>query len=133
MIPAAVLVPSGLLWFGWSAVAQAHWIMPNLGIGTASVGLVMAFLCMQAYVMDAYPVYAASAQGALTVFRSLAAFSMPIMAPAMINQWGYGWSSTMLAGIAAVLGVLAPAVLHWKGAALRAMSPYAAGNVNLEG
>ena len=133
MIPAAVLVPAGLLWFGWSAVAHSHWIMPNLGMAIASVGLVIAFQCMQAYVMDAYPVYAASAQGALTVLRSLAAFAMPVMAPAMIRQWDYGWSSTMLAGIAAVLGVLAPAVLHWRGATLRAMSPYAAGNVNLEG
>ncbi|KAK6075572.1 MFS multidrug transporter [Seiridium cupressi] len=133
MLPAAILVPGGLLWFGWSAVAQAHWIIPNLGMATACVGIVMTFMCMQAYVMDAYPVYAASAQGALTVVRSLTAFTMPVMAPAMVHQWGYGWSSTVLAIIAVVVGSLAPAFLHLKGASLRAKSPYAAGNVNLEG
>ncbi|KAK9421811.1 putative Major facilitator superfamily (MFS) profile domain-containing protein [Seiridium unicorne] len=132
MLPAAILVPGGLLWFGWSAVAQAHWIIPNLGMATACVGIVMTFMCMQAYVMDAYPVYAASAQGALTVVRSLTAFTMPVMAPAMVHQWGYGWSSTVLAIIAVVVGSLAPAFLHLKGASLRAKSPYAAGNVNLE-
>ncbi|ETS77638.1 hypothetical protein PFICI_09700 [Pestalotiopsis fici W106-1] len=132
MIPSAVLVPGGLLWFGWSAVARAHWIMPNLGMALASIGLVMSFMCMQAYMMDAYPVYAASAQGALTVARALSAFAMPVMAPAMIEKWGYGWSSTILAGVAAVLGALAPALLHWKGAALRARSPYAAGDAILE-
>ncbi|KAK8033905.1 MFS multidrug transporter [Apiospora marii] len=132
MLPSALLVPGGLLWFGWAAAARAHWLVPNAGMAAASAGLVMSFVCMQAYMMDAYPVYAASAQGALTVARALAAFSMPVAAPALLGRWGYGWSCTMLAGIAAVLGVLAPAVLHWKGAALRAMSPYAAGDVILE-
>jgi hypothetical protein len=132
MIPAAILVPSGLLFFGWTAATRAHWILPNLGMATACVGLVIAFLCMQAYVMDAYPVYAASAQGALTILRSLAAFSMPVAGPAMVRRWGYGWTSTVLAALLAGLGVAAPAILHWKGAKLRARSPFAAGDVILE-
>ncbi|KAK3332931.1 putative bicyclomycin resistance protein [Cercophora scortea] len=132
MIPAAILVPAGLLVFGWSAVAKAHWLLPNAGMAVACVGLVMAFLCMQAYVMDSYPVYAASAQGALTVLRALAAFSMPIMGPSVIKALGYGWFTTLLAAVALTLGIGAPTVLYWKGAHLRAMSPYAAGHVNLE-
>ncbi|KAF4177951.1 hypothetical protein CNMCM8927_000591 [Aspergillus lentulus] len=131
MIPGAILVPIGMLWFGWSAATRSHWIMPNIGMGIAAVGLVMGFQCMQAYVMDAYPVYAASAMGALTVLRSLAGFCMPIFGPAMNRTLGYGWASTVLALIAGVVGGVTPFLLHWKGASLRARSPYAAGDVKV--
>ncbi|KAE8153838.1 putative florfenicol exporter [Aspergillus avenaceus] len=131
MLPAATLVPLGMIWFGWSAAAKSHWIMPNLGMGVAAVGLVMGFQCMQAYVMDAYPIYAASAMGALTVLRSLAGFVMPIFAPALNRSLGYGWASTLLAVLAAIVGGVTPGVLYWKGATLRAQSPYAAGDVKV--
>lgn len=131
MIPAAFLVPLGLLWYGWSATYTLHWIMPNIGITIYSFGLLMGYQCIQAYVLDCYPVYAASAMGALTVLRSLAGFTLPIFAPAMYRRFGYGWSSTILAGVAIVIGSVAPWLLRSKGAALRAKSPYAAGDIKV--
>lgn len=31
MFVGSVLIPIGLFWYGWSAQAHTHWIMPNLG------------------------------------------------------------------------------------------------------
>lgn len=31
MFSGAFLVPVGLFWYGWSAQARAHWILPNIG------------------------------------------------------------------------------------------------------
>lgn len=132
MAPAAILVPTGLVIFGWASEGHAHLLIPNAGMATACAGLVMAFVCMQSYVMDAYPVYAASAQGALTVLRALSAFTMPALAPALVAQLGYGWASTALAGIALAIGVLAPTLLWNAGPRLRARSKFAAGEVDLE-
>ncbi|PYI00535.1 putative florfenicol exporter, partial [Aspergillus sclerotiicarbonarius CBS 121057] len=119
MIPSAFLVPLGLLWYGWSATYHLHWVMPNLGILIYSYGLLMGYQCIQAYVLDCYPVYAASAMGALTVLRSLAGFSMPVFAPVVYQKVGYGWASTGLAGVAGVVGVAAPWVLGVWGRELR--------------
>ncbi|RAL03090.1 putative bicyclomycin resistance protein, partial [Aspergillus ibericus CBS 121593] len=90
MIPSAILVPTGLLLYGWSATYHLHWLLPNLGIFIYSFGLLMGYQCIQAYVLDCYPVYAASAMGALTVLRSLAGFAMPVFAPALYRWVGYG-------------------------------------------
>lgn len=131
MIPGSIFVPFGLLWYGWSATYQLHWIMPDIGITIYSFGLLMAYQCIQAYVLDCYPVYAASAMGALTVLRSLAGFTLPIFAPVMYKSLGYGWASTMLALVALIIGSVAPWLLKTKGPYLREKSPYAAGEVNL--
>lgn len=131
MIPGAIIVPAGLLIYGWSAAAEMHWILPNLGIAVYSFGLLMGYQCIQAYVLDCYPVYAASAMGALTVLRSLAGFALPIFAPAMYRHLGYGWSSTILAAVALGIGSVAPWLLREKGAFLRQKSPYAAGEVEV--
>ena len=32
LVPAAILTPAGLLWYGWSAQEHLHWIIPNIGM-----------------------------------------------------------------------------------------------------
>jgi MFS family permease len=79
----AALVPAGLLWYGWSAEAQNHWIVPNLGIAVFSAGLIVVMISMQAYILDTYARYAASALAAVGFLRALAGFGFPLFAPAM--------------------------------------------------
>ena len=132
MIPASVLVPTGLLWYGWSSYAHLHWIMPNIGIGVYCFGLIVGYQCIQAYVLDCYPVYAASAIGALTILRAITGCIFPLFGPALFRRFGYGWASTLLAGITAVIGGLAPVGLRLAGPRLRARSPYASGDVQVQ-
>lgn len=91
MVPGACLVPIGLFWFGWSAQAHTHWILPNIGAAIFAAGTIMGFQCTQTYVVDAYTRYAASAVGAATVLRSLAGFGFPLFAPYMFERLDYGW------------------------------------------
>ena len=77
MIPGALLVPAGLLWYGWSIQAKLHWIMPNIGATIFASGIVIGMQCITAYIVDAYTLYAASAIAATTVLRSLGGFGKP--------------------------------------------------------
>ncbi|KAH0544589.1 hypothetical protein FGG08_001238 [Glutinoglossum americanum] len=127
MIPGSVMVPIGLFWYGWSAHAKLHWIMPNIGAVIFTCGSIVCFQCIQTYLVDSYTRYAASAIGAATVLRSLAGFAFPLFAPRMYEALGYGWGNSLLGFAAVLLGWPAP-ILLWKyGAKLRAKSPFAAG------
>lgn len=127
MIPGAIMVPIGLFWYGWSAQAQLHWMMPNVGAFVFSAGTIISFQCIQAYIIDAYPRFAASGIAAAMFLRSLAGFGFPLFAPYMYKTLDYGWGNSLLAFVAIGIGFPAP-VLLWKyGAKLRARSRFAAG------
>jgi multidrug resistance protein len=127
MIVGSLLVPIGLFWYGWSAQAHVHWIMPNIGAAILSGGVVMGFQCIQTYIVDSYTRYAASAIGAATVLRSLAGFGFPLFAPYMYAKLHYGWGNSVLAFIAIALGWPAPFLLWTFGEKLRKKSNFAAG------
>jgi len=127
MVPASILIPMGLFWYGWSAQAKTHWIVPNIGVVIFCGGTIVGFQCIQTYLVDSYTRYAASAIAAATVLRSLAGFGFPLFAPAMFNALDYGWGNSLLGFIAIGLGVPAPFLLWKFGAALRAKSKFAAG------
>lgn len=127
MIPAAIMVPIGLFWYGWAAQAHAHWIVPNIGTTITAAGIYLGFLCIQTYIVDAYTRYTASAIGAATVLRSLAGFGLPLFAPYMYNALDYGWGNTVLGFAAIILGWPAPILLWLYGEKLRNMSTFASG------
>ncbi|EDN92764.1 hypothetical protein SS1G_08628 [Sclerotinia sclerotiorum 1980 UF-70] len=127
MIPGAFLVPVGLFWYGWSAQAQTHWIVPNIGAAIFAAGTIIGFQCIQTYIVDSYTKYAASAVGAATVMRSLAGFGFPLFAPYMYAALDYGWGNSLLGFIAIGLGWPAPILLWLYGEKLRMRSTFAAG------
>ena len=127
MIVSSTLTPIGLFWYGWSAQAHTHWIVPNLGQVVLSAGIICGFQSIQTYIVDAYTKYAASGVAAATVLRSLAGFGFPLFAPAMYNVLGLGWGNSLLGFVALAIGLPAP-VLLWKfGKTLREKSTFAAG------
>ncbi|KAH8658484.1 MFS multidrug transporter-like protein [Xylariales sp. PMI_506] len=127
MVPAAVMVPIGLFWYGWAAQAHAHWIVPNLGTLLAGAGIYLGFLCIQTYIVDSYTRYAASAIGAATVLRSLAGFGLPLFGPYMYGALNYGWGNSVLGFAAIIFGWPAPILLWTYGESLRARSTFASG------
>ncbi|KAK3117020.1 hypothetical protein LTR53_002041 [Teratosphaeriaceae sp. CCFEE 6253] len=127
MMLCGVLLPIGLFWYGWSAAARVHWIMPDIGAALLAAATITGYYAIQTYIIDSYTKYAASAVAAISFLRSLAGFGFPLFAPAMYNALGYGWGNSLLAFVALVIGIPAP-IMFWKyGAALRAKSQYAAG------
>ncbi|RDK37293.1 MFS transporter [Aspergillus phoenicis ATCC 13157] len=121
----AVIIPIGLLWYGWSARPNVHWIMPNIGAAIYGAGVLHEIQCIVGYIMDTYPKYAASAVAAVMCIRSLLSFALPLAAPRLYGNLGLGWGNTLLALIAVVVGIPAPILLKRYGVALRRRSPYA--------
>ena len=128
LIPSGILVPAGLLWYGWSAQARLHWIMPNIGILLYGMGVKIGMQCLQTYLVDSYTLYTASAAAASMFVRSLAGFSFPLFGPYMYASLDYGWGNTLVACIAILIGLPGPLLLWKYGAYLRTRSPYAAGD-----
>jgi multidrug resistance protein len=83
MFPGAIMVPVGLLIYGWSAQYKVFWLVPNIGTAIFAAGNQLVFQNCQTYIVDAYTRYAASAIAATTLFRSLGGFAFPLFAPAM--------------------------------------------------
>jgi hypothetical protein len=80
MIPGSTVTPIGLLITGWAAQKHVHWIVvdivslnppainasltahwhPLQGLALTGGGVILSFQSMQAYIVDAFPLYAAS-------------------------------------------------------------------------
>lgn len=126
VIPGSYMLPIGLLITGWCAQERVHWIATDIGFAFIGIGAASSFQGLQAYVIDSFPRYAASALAAVSCFRSLAGFGFPLFAPYMYNALGYGKGDTILAAFC--LGVGCPAlILFWLyGERIRGMSRRAA-------
>ncbi|TVY28870.1 Efflux pump [Lachnellula hyalina] len=121
MVPSGLLMPIGLFWYGWSAEAHIHWIMPDIGAAIFGCGFFLNTGLILAYVLDSFGKYTASAMAASQLLRMIAGFAFPIFAPAMYTALGWGWANSTLALIAMVFGSLAPLILWKFGAKIRAM------------
>lgn len=103
LIIGALFVPVGLMWYGWSAQAHQHWIMPIIGTCWVGVGLILTFMPISTYLVDAFTVHAASAMAGNTVLRSLVGAFLPLAGPQMYATLGLGWGNSLLAFIALAL------------------------------
>ena len=127
MVPGAILMPCGIFLYGWSSQYHVHWIVPNAGATIFGAGVVMSFQCIQAYLIDSYTMFAASAIAGATVLRSCAGFGFPLFAPYIYNALGFGWGNSVLGFVAVGIGLPSP-FLMWKfGQKLREKSPFARG------
>ncbi|KAK2590504.1 hypothetical protein QQS21_011820 [Conoideocrella luteorostrata] len=123
LIPGSLLIPIGLFWYGWSAQMHIHWIMPMIGLGWVGCGMIVTLLPIQAYLVDAFGEYAASAVAANTVVRSIVGAFLPLAGPSMYAKLGLGWGNSLLGFIA--LGLLpVPVIFYFYGKGIRMNSRY---------
>jgi hypothetical protein len=67
-----LLISAGLFIFAWTAVpVHIHWIGPIIGAVPFGCGMVLVFLGVLGYLVDAYLVFAASVLAGNTVVRSI--------------------------------------------------------------
>ncbi|KAK3987503.1 fluconazole resistance protein 1 [Cladorrhinum sp. PSN332] len=116
----SLFVPMTFFWYGWSTHFHTHWIVPVLGLFPFTFGIVGILLPMTTYLVDCYPMYAASAIAANTVFRSLAGVLLPLAGPPMYDTLGLGWGNSLL-GFLCVLMIPVPLLIYKFGAKLRKM------------
>ncbi|KAF4618567.1 hypothetical protein D9613_010177 [Agrocybe pediades] len=122
MLVGAIFVPIGLFWYGWSAQAKVHWIMPIIGTAIFAFAMMTTYLPITLYLVDSFT-YAASAVAAASVFRSLLGFAFPLFGQQMFDALGQGGGNSLLAGVAIVLGIPFPIWIYYKGEAIRARNP----------
>ncbi|KAL4898345.1 major facilitator superfamily domain-containing protein [Aspergillus ambiguus] len=114
-----IFLPVTFFWYGWCAYYKVHWIASILSLIPFGFGIMGIFLPIMTYLVDCYPVYAASAIAANTVSRSLVGAFLPLAGPSMYETLGLGWGNSLL-GFICVGMIPLPVIFYKYGAKLRA-------------
>lgn len=122
MIIFSTIAPISFFWYGWSVDKHVQWIVPIIGMAPFGVAMMGLFLPIQTYVIDSYPVYAASAVACLTATRSLFAALLPLAGPKMFQSLGLGWGNSLL-GFLALAFVPIPILFTRYGKVIREKYP----------
>jgi hypothetical protein len=66
----AVAIPMGMFWFAWTNGPNCNWLVSVAAQVPFGFGFVLVFLSIQAYLVDAYTIYAASVLASNVLLRS---------------------------------------------------------------
>ncbi|KAJ5730681.1 uncharacterized protein N7483_005189 [Penicillium malachiteum] len=122
---ASLTLPIGLFWFAWTNSPSVHW-MASVAAGVPfGFGMVMVFLCVFNYLIDAYTIFAASVLAANSLLRSLFGFAFPLFTTYMFENLGIHWASCIPAFLALAC-VPFPFILYKKGLTIRKYCKYSA-------
>lgn len=121
----SIALPIGLFWFAWTNSPSIHWLASIAASVPFGFGMVLVFLSLMSYLIDAYTVYAASVLAANSVLRSIFGAAFPLFTPRMYDNLGIHWASTIPAFLA-VACVPFPFLFYKYGAQIRARCKYAA-------
>ncbi|TVY67379.1 Efflux pump radE [Lachnellula suecica] len=100
LIIGSILIPAGFFWCGWTLQYHTHWIVPIIGSALISIGTMFCFLPVSMYLIDSYPVFAASATAGNLMVRSIVSAVLPLAAEPLYAKVGYGWGNSVFAFIA---------------------------------
>ncbi|KAH7145418.1 major facilitator superfamily domain-containing protein [Dactylonectria estremocensis] len=120
----SLLVPIGLFMFAWSARPWVHWIVPIIGSAIFGAGNALILTGIFTFLVEAYPLYAASTLAANSFVRNLFAAGLPLFGNQMYKKMGYPWASSLLAFLTLALMPL-PYVFFFYGKKIRANSRHA--------
>ncbi|SHO79104.1 Similar to S.cerevisiae protein TPO1 (Polyamine transporter of the major facilitator superfamily) [Malassezia sympodialis ATCC 42132] len=118
LLPSIILVPVGLLVYGWPAENLVHWIVPDIGLAIFGLAFMSSFMVIQVYMLDAFE-FPASALGAANLLRCIFGGVLPLAGPSLFDTLGHGWGCTTLAFIATAVGVPSTLLLMKYGVYLR--------------
>jgi multidrug resistance protein len=99
-IIAAVALPIGLFWFAWTNYPSIHWIVCIIATAPFGFGMVLVFLALMNYLIDAYTIYAASVLAANSMLRSIFGAVFPLFTRQMYSALGIHWASSIPAFLA---------------------------------
>lgn len=118
----AAVIPVSFFWYGWSANYGVHFMVPIIGIVPFAFGIIGVWMPIQAYIIDAFPQYAASALAAFSVLRCTVAAFLPLAGPVMYENLGVGWGTSVLGFISIAL-IPIPILVYKYGKWLRTRFP----------
>ncbi|KAF7937384.1 uncharacterized protein EAE98_001698 [Botrytis deweyae] len=121
----SICLPVGLFWFAWTNSPSVHWIVSIIGTAPFGCGMVLVFLSVMNYLIDAYVLYAASVLAASSVLRSLFGTAFPLFTSYMYQNLGIHWASSIPAFLALAC-VPFPFLFYKYGASIRMKCKFAA-------
>ncbi|KAE8149114.1 major facilitator superfamily domain-containing protein [Aspergillus avenaceus] len=124
-IAGGIALPIGLFWFAWANSPSIHWLASVAAGVPFGFGLVLVFLSVFNYLIDAYTIYSASVLAANSALRSLFGFAFPLFTTYMYRNLGIHWASSIPAFLA-VACVPFPILFYMYGARIRKRCFYAA-------
>ncbi|KAJ5987510.1 hypothetical protein N7451_011875 [Penicillium sp. IBT 35674x] len=122
---ASVAIPIGLFWFAWTNAPSIHWSVSIIAGAPFGFGMVLVFLGIMNYLIDAYTIFAASVLAANSVLRSCFGAAFPLFTTYMYNNLGIHWASCIPAFLALAC-VPFPFLFYKYGAAIRQRCKFAA-------
>ena len=120
----SIFIPVGLFWFAWTNGPDVHWSVAIIGTAFFGFGMVLVFLSIINYLVDAYVIYAASVLAANSVLRSLFGAIFPLFTTYMYNGLGIHWASSIPAFLA-LSCVPFPFLFYRYGAYIRSRCKFA--------
>jgi MFS family permease len=124
-IGGAVLTVFGLFCFAWTIYPSIHWIVPIVGAGLFGAGTVLVFTGVFTFLVEAFPLYAASGLAANSFARSSFAAAFPLFGLQMYNKLGFHWASSLLAILTLAMAPF-PYIFFIYGRRLRQKSRFSA-------
>lgn len=113
-----LIVPVGLLIFGWTAREGVHCTVPLFGLMVYSFGMILAHVSIQTYMVDTFGDYAASAVAAGVLTKGILGCVFAVVGFRLYEKLDYNWATTVLAIILLVFSPV-PAFLYVYGGRLR--------------
>ncbi|KAH7130743.1 major facilitator superfamily domain-containing protein [Dendryphion nanum] len=124
-IVGGIVLPIGLFWFAWTNSPSLPWAASVSAGIPFGFGMVLIFLSIMNYLIDAYTIFAASVLAGNGIIRSVFGAAFPLFTKQMYSGLGIHWASTIPAFLA--LACLPFPFLFYKyGAQIRQKCKYAA-------
>ena len=118
-----VFVPIGLFWFAWTDAKGVQFMVSIIAAAPFGFGMVLVFLGVMVYLIDAYTIYAASVLAANSVIRSCFGAGFPLFTTYMYNNLGIHWATCIPAFLSLVC-VPFPFFLYKYGPQVRRLCKY---------
>ncbi|KAK3203612.1 hypothetical protein GRF29_106g82664 [Pseudopithomyces chartarum] len=123
-IVGGVSLPIGLFWFAWTNSPDLPWAASVAAGIPFGFGMVLIFLSILNYLIDAYTIFAASVLAGNGIIRSVFGAAFPLFTSQMYRTLGIHWASSIPAFLA--LACLPFPFLFYKyGASIRKKCKYA--------
>ncbi|KAG0145916.1 hypothetical protein CROQUDRAFT_45074 [Cronartium quercuum f. sp. fusiforme G11] len=115
----------GVFWLGWTgAYPTVPWYVPALSTVCLGASFTLVFISSQAYLIDVYLMYSASALAANTICRSSLGAAFPLFTRQMFNGLGVQWAATLIGGVSLLISP-SPFIFYKYGARIRMRSKFA--------
>jgi hypothetical protein len=119
----AFALPLSVTAFGWIAELQLPVSLLLTSVGFLGFTLLLTIIPLQAYVVDAFGIYSASAMTGIIVTRCLAGTFLPLGTSPLVEHFGYGWGFTWLGALSMSLAII-PVIILRYGETLRQHSGF---------